>query len=810
MKPKLTAALALITSAATLAGEPQAATLVREGKAADAIDALTGQSSPEAEFWRGRALIELGRLQEAASALEKVPAGHELYPYAAKALLYCAWKSKRVDFAVIATPMATCDNKEIATLATAALAEHWIMTPKGHDNTALERLRRMAESQPELQSVLQLLEINNLRAKGEFDKAIVLCRQLESDHSKPILVRQRARLALSDIYYAKEEAAGTQDFFPSPPLNQEDENHAVEYDDGKGEETLLHFISSHPDSPLLEEAFRRLHERNAFQNSEYARTKLREWMSEPLKSRRAAQALLIQQHLLNPENAREISYDVSCANTAAATCPHEPATRTILLEQTRWFLESQHPREALLYLGMVQGDDATRQFYETQLHNPAMPSTARAYLACAREAPETLRTAALENALLSALLAGDTGIEEAVLNLPDLSEEQRFALLRARAAYWLDKDPAKAQADLNVLLSQQAPTLNLRADVEMDQACLQLQDQPEAARELLLRSKINEHLTQLSDERQLRFFALQEAVLKEIARQQDQGDGIKESLELVRQAAGKVNSPQVVSVLTLHLASLLSADGQYTEAMKTLDSLLRKYPRSDFAPRALYMSARVSELIGTMDSLNRAAELYTTCAERSEELRIKATTRRAAVLLRLGRHEESEQIIEHMLRTNPDMRSQDKALAHAVLANNKALLGTPEGREEAISIAAQALADTKLPRWWRYRVLLHHATLCARAGRYEESLKDYEEVLAMQPATGQSPSAAEWHILYSAGAGAVMQLVNLKRYDEAASKADEIANWNKEEASLAKRKQFSDWAEFIRQTNFVDGQSLPF
>ena len=31
----------------------------------------------------------------------------------------------------------------------------------------------------------------------------------------------------------------------------------------KGEETLLHFISSHPESPLLEEAFRRLHERDA-------------------------------------------------------------------------------------------------------------------------------------------------------------------------------------------------------------------------------------------------------------------------------------------------------------------------------------------------------------------------------------------------------------------------------------------------------------------------------------------------------------------------------------------------------------------
>ena len=116
----------------------------------------------------------------------------------------------------------------------------------------------------------------------------------------------------------------------------------------------------------------------------------------------------------------------------------------------------------------------------------------------------------------------------------------------------------------------------------------------------------------------------------------------------------------------------------------------------------------------------------------------------------------------------------------------------------------------RLPRWWRFRALLHHATLCERAGLFDQALRDYEEVLAMQPATGKAPGKAEWHILYSAGSGGVMQLFYLKRYADAADMADRIAAWNKAEAEPAKHKQVADWAAFIRQTNFVSESAMPF
>lgn len=810
--------LTLLATGAALADTQRADTLLREGRPADALDALHGDTSAEADYWRGRALIDLGRLQEASEALHHIPSGHALYPYAAKGLLYCAWKSNSVDFAVIATPMVTSENKEIATLATAALAEYWLRQPRSHDNSALERLRRLVQTQPELSPLLRLLEIDNLRLRGEFDKAIDQCRALENDRSLPLIMRQRARLSLSEVYYAKEatETPKTEIDTPTrgishlPIIGGSDEQLSTSYDDGKGEETLLHFISSHPDSPLLEEAFRRLHERGAFRTSEYAGSKLKEWIAEPLKSRRASLALLIQQHLQTPEGSFETPLDVTCANTAAATCPHEPATRTILLEQTRWFLEREQTHEALLYLGMIQRDDIFKKFYENQLHSPNAVSTARTYLECAREAPESLRAPALTNALICALIAGDHATQEAVINAPDISEEQHYALLLTRIAYWLDKDPAKAQADIDLLKTQQAPNQQLQADLEMDQAYLHLKHNPAFTRELLNKSSIGEHLTELSEERQLRFYALQEEAIKRLDGTDDGASTSPEAIDIIQQAARKVRSPRVLAVLTLHLASLQSTQGLHVQALHTINTFLRKYPKSDYAERARYMAARESEFIATQESLQRAADLYATCAERSDELAIKAGIRHAAVLLRLGHHEESEHILVRIMRKYPDMRAEDKSLVNAVLANNKALLGTAEGRNEAIEIVGRTLNDTSLPAWWRYRVLLHHATLCARDGRYEAALHDYEEVLSMKPAMGETPTKADWHILYSAGSGAIMQLLYLKRYSEAADKADFIAEWNKEKAELSKRKQFSNWAQYIRQTNFVNQDILPF
>ncbi|MBR5185534.1 MAG: hypothetical protein IKW19_04480, partial [Akkermansia sp.] len=89
MKPHFSLLLTLLAAQIALADTGTADRLLRESKPADALHALQGESGPDASFWRGRALIALGRLEEASRELQAVPAGHHLYTYAAKALLYC-------------------------------------------------------------------------------------------------------------------------------------------------------------------------------------------------------------------------------------------------------------------------------------------------------------------------------------------------------------------------------------------------------------------------------------------------------------------------------------------------------------------------------------------------------------------------------------------------------------------------------------------------------------------------------------------------------------------------------------------------
>ena len=232
----------------------QAERLVRNEHYAEALDTIPAEDkSSEALYWKGQALLHLERLPEAALALSGVSKDSPLYPYAAKGTLYCAWKSPSLNFVEMVAPLTASPNEEIATLALAALAEHQLRHTRKGDTSTLDTLRKLSQSHPDLEPLVKLLDLEAMRRQGKYDQALQYGRQLEDDPAYPALMKQRVRLALSDVYYDKEASLkGTE-------LQEGDED-----DEGRGEETLLQFISSNPDSPLLEEAFRRLDERQAF------------------------------------------------------------------------------------------------------------------------------------------------------------------------------------------------------------------------------------------------------------------------------------------------------------------------------------------------------------------------------------------------------------------------------------------------------------------------------------------------------------------------------------------------------------------
>lgn len=802
MNIRLLPLLFTLLAPALQASVQQAEQQLRRGDAAGALQSLVGETGPEADFWRGRALVDLKRMPEAARYLSAVPEEHELYPYAAKALLYCAWQSPDVDFATVVPPLATSRNPEIAETAAAALAEFWLQQPQSQDNTALELLRGMTDKHPEFIPVLHLLEVENLRQKGQYADAIQLCRKMEDDRSLPLNIRQRVRLTLAEVLYAQEEAAArsgataaTTTEPTSTDTDEEEDLTTIGQVHGKGEETLLHFISTNPESPLLPDAFRRLTAHKAFSSSEFARAKLKEWMIDTEKPYRASMAMLIMQHLLNNDLSGKLPLDNSCANSALAMFPNEPPTQLILLEQTRMLLERGQAKEAELYLSQVTGNFPRKDFYRAWLSADSPSTAARLFLQSAEVASGELRPVAFANALLCAMRCGDTEMEQDIMQRSDLAPEIRAEVLAMRALFNMEKNPALARECLEQLRALQLSP-NSQIDVRLDTAWMSMSESP-----LTVAQELENMSTDgLTPHQLLRYYALREEALRQSSPPDRRDETENLICERIARAADKAKSAHVRGVLNIHLANRLSLMGRHAEAYVRLTRLHNNEPLGEFAQKATFLSAREKEYIGTLSSLKEAADIYAACAEKYPEMKNRATIHRAQVLIRINRGEEAEQLLRHLLSKEEELPPIARALTYITLSNKYTLEGTPSALQQAMEASGKCIEVPGLPRLWQFTGLLHHGAICARANAYEAAITAYRKLLAMHPAPGRNPESAERLAFHRAATGAITALLELKRYEEAADMADELSRWDGAPGSL---ERYAKWADFIRQTHFI-------
>ncbi len=800
-------ALLCALAASSEATPAEAEAFVRAGSPVKALGVLEAEDrSPAALFWRGRALIELGRYEEASYALEAVPAGHELSPYAQRALIYCAWQCPQLDFPSIIAPLTESSDLETSRLATAALAEYELRQDDVGNREALSDIQELASVAPEWMLASRLLEVESLRQQRRFDDALTLCRLLEADKSLPILARQRVRLALSEVYYAKEKhQAETGEEKESVlagavlPLRAEDEDAPQSEDDeGKGEETLLQFIAANPDSPLLGEAFRRLAQHGALDKGEYATGKLEEWMADPTKPRRAALALRVRQLMLHRAARPGQQLDATCVNTATAQLPREAMTAQMLREQVRVLLLQGKHEEAHLYHRMLPPDSPHNLFFDGLDSKDSTEDAMDAFLASALVADENLRPAALVNALLGALASGNKE-EEARLMAEPHPRSTRAALLSARASFLMSRDAAAARRDLEEWISlytdDEAPV-----DAVMDLALLALDSAPEKAAEHL-KSLEKRPRSKWSVEQELRYYAL----LIEAARRRSSPDAAQEAIAIALRATQEGSRADVRAYMELKLASMLSAQGRPGDALKRLERFAARNADRPELPRALLMAGHAAASIGSLPSQRRAAGLYARCAELESPYTVRAKLYRASVLTRINRRAEARSIIEGLMQQGA-LDAEDMALARCFLADTWSLEGTDEGLEKARQAMDDALADSALPPNWLYRMRMQHAIFCSRQGRHEDALKDYMAVLRDAPVVEGTPSQADWYTLYSAGAGAIYQHMQLKQYTEAANLAERIANWRSGSPGSSRpggpsSDRFAQWAANIRRVH---------
>ncbi len=782
----------------------QAERLLREGKPAEALSALElTPHSPAVLYWKGRALVSLNRPFQAVNLFREIPAESSFYPYAAKAIMYCAWQSEHLDFVEYVAPLTASSNQEIATLAQAALAEHQLRYTSDGDASTMDPLRELAKTQTELQPMVALLNIEELRRKRQFDQALNACRAMEANSSLPLIIRQRVRLTIAELYYDKAAA--------EPPQTEQDDDQS-ENNEGKGEETLLQFISANPDSVLLEEAFRRLETHNAFNTSEYAKRRLQEWARELSNPHRAALALAVQQRLQfsGPEYS---SNDATIANTAATQLPNEPLSQHILGEQVRYLVERGRVSEAALYQKMMQPDDTNPRylFYKACCMPSNERATAELFLQCAEIASYDLQTAAICNAMYCAVLSRSQDIIDTLLSKESLPQQTRRSLLLTHAGLILHTNPAEAEAEL-LSASLLSPTEAELVEITLQRAEIALLSNPEGAMTLLGECSPNQH-KDWTDEQILRFYSLQ---LQAIEKLNTAGGEYRDPIALLQEALANTRRTEVRTVLTVNLTHRLSLAKRHEEALDLLLQLAENTSNKETRARAYLLAARQAEQLKSIEQLTLAVELFAAAAEHNTRYRNHALMLQARVLAWINRGAEARRILNDLLRRN-DLTPSEQALALSIQAHEQTLRGTPEGLSEALLTNNRIFEIQDLSPAWITRSRIQRASLLARNGMTEEAIAQYMQLIeSVSAAENTEMTEEKWFVLYFAGAGVVSQYLSQNKHAEAAAMADMVAAWPQKPDSHRpiigpghRAQQFADWADNIRKYNFQSRAPLP-
>lgn len=778
----------VLASLCPAAGEDVAAmeAAVREGRPADALKVhVAGEdegAAVEAAYWRGQALARLGRPEEAAVEFYKVPAGHRLYPYAARGLLYCAWESPSIDFAEVSAPLTESADEEVAALALAALAEYRLRYTESDDTAAFARLEKLAATRPDLAPLVKLLTLHTYRQSGDFEGGLNYARTLEHEAELTPLMRQRVRLEISELYYAKEKAV--------PPAPAEG---AEESDEGKGEETLMQFISANPDSPLLEEAFRRLHCHGAVNGSEYARSKLAEWAADAAHPHRAALAQLSR--LQESPAAADSS---AIANRAASELPGEPCTLGILHEQVRRLQEQGKDEQAALYLSLLETlerepTSADTLFARARQRWQSPATAAQLFLKSAETASGPLLAPALVNGLICAELAGDTATAERLLSEHEFRRTRRELLL-AHAGLVADTDPQLALRELEELETLE-PTPEQRADVLLDRTYIILKENPLTALQTLL-ALDEAQLRDWSDEQALRYAALLERAADLVHPEHPDMPTAEELLNALYSGCTALPRKEA---LALHMADRYSQSGKHLQAYDLLQELKTLQPTGEQRAATLYYAAQEAAKMSTLDALVNAEAVYAECARQGSRLTSMAIISQAAILVRINRTTEAFDLLYNLMQ-QATLSTEEMANLLTVQADAYGMDRTAQSTKAALDAISKLLELPQLPRAWRLRALLQRASIYARAQMHAEALRDYREVMHEEQTPAEPVDDSSGFIYYYAGAGAVYRLIQMGEYSEAGNLADKIADWPGENKKPGpKSEAFRSWAQQIHQ-----------
>ncbi|MFI3244144.1 MAG: hypothetical protein R3Y56_07830 [Akkermansia sp.] len=771
-------------------------------KAVELLQSL--DDSPEKNFWLGRALIEQDRINAAASYLRKVPEESELYPAAAKALIYCAWTSPELDFIEIVDSLSQSQHADIATLATAALLEEQLyhnQLPQGAPELLEELVKE--DTLGKIRRAAPLFQIDILRLQGKYEEAIELGRQLENNMDLPSITRHRAKISLAQVYYSQAEQIERAQTAHQLSAEQEEksEQHAEDLR-GQGEETLIQFISANPDSPVLPEFFHELFRRHAFEQTDYILPALKMWTepNELIHTKRAAISLRCLYYL----SSKEKQVTSSLINSALASCPREEATHDLLLSTIRDALNCGQLGLAEQYLKLVEKKSCYEQFLQAQLltlkgdYASALPLL----IQCSETSEGPLHEASLCNAFICALHLNDHAL---AINLLDQSNshDNKARMLSNRAAFYMKSRPAQSRADAQLICNQYATSPDA-INAQLDMIAIILPDSLHQAIDRLRRIDTTD-MDNWQHDVISRYFAMR--IKLAVEAQESKLENTLSPIKVIEQALQSCRVAEVRPDLVFQYSYYLALDERYEEAAQALISFAHETDVPELKAQSMLRAGIAEEQLNTIHSLHRAIQCYRECATINSPHQTMALLRAASLLTRLGMSDEARSTLNSLEKKQSELSATEQCLLFSELADAWACIAPDESESQAQALTyCEKMSQLEhLPQAWRNRAHLQHAVLAARFGQGEEAIKHYKVVLNYAQQIHRINLRGDWYIFNSAATGAIIELSKLKQFEEAMTIADTMAN----RVGNPLKEVFTKFSSYIRKAEIILASPSP-
>lgn len=537
-------------------------------------------------------------------------------------------------------------------------------------------------------------------------------------------------------------------------------------------DNIIAFVNSHPDSPLLPEAFAAMEQAGVFGDPD-RRADIESWEKSP-------NPRLATLSVLHRARAPGVLREHALRHLDAVISLHakSPLVVDVALRRAELLLEGKRNDEAGALLASLEStplnprQQAIRTFLKAKLQQATgNPLEAAGEFASAAEQAAPLDAtdalAARFNAGLANLLADDSGsFEDNLAKLLDgdgQSPAFGARLLLERGLYLSSRDPGSARLFLWRFL-QAAPLASERSRAYLVLAEIALREDPPAP------DKARRQLEKIGSDAPEAVLERRDYLLVWTA---DLARDTTAAVAAAKTFLARWPDSFLAEEVRFKTGAMLAADGQHAAARAYFEILAEK-PDSPWREQALFQSARSSSLSLSETSLEQAIALFQKVVDLKGPLTIPARQEQTRLLVRQGKTEAAIALLKETIEAKP---APDAPLKRSLLSQLAEILlerhaVDPDGLAEAGRIFNALATEPDADAGWRNRASWFLGRTAMAMDKEDQALRVWYDAMDASLPPGQPPLETDW--AFRCGMSAVELLGKREDWPAAAALADRL------------------------------------